>query len=133
MTESIRVVHHLPHPPEAVWAALTDAARLSRWLMPTDFEPEVGAAFTLDTGSFGVTRCEVLAIEPGRLLRYTWRNGPLDTTVTWALTPVDGGAEVTLEHAGFDTAHPAGRMAFEGMGRGWPMIIGHRLVAELGG
>ncbi len=35
-----------PHPVQRVWAALTSAEALAAWLMPTDFAPEVGRAFT---------------------------------------------------------------------------------------
>ena len=38
-----------PHPPERVWRALVDPNELSAWLMPTDFAPEVGRDFVLET------------------------------------------------------------------------------------
>jgi uncharacterized protein YndB with AHSA1/START domain len=43
---SIEVDEFLPRPPGRVWQALTDPALLARWLMPTDFKPVVGHAFT---------------------------------------------------------------------------------------
>lgn len=51
----------------------------------------------------------VIAVEPERLLRYTWRNGPLDTVVTWRLVPEGKGTRVLLEHHGFDLSDPAQR------------------------
>jgi uncharacterized protein YndB with AHSA1/START domain len=97
---TIRLEHVFPHPPARVWRFLTDAELLSRWLMPTDFRPELGAAFTFDAGQWGITRCEVLAIEPERLLRYSWRNPPLDTTITWTAASGPVGGLMSLEAAG---------------------------------
>ncbi|MFL6053299.1 MAG: SRPBCC domain-containing protein [Actinoallomurus sp.] len=85
---TIRVDEFLAHPPARVWHALTDPAMLARWLMPNDFQPVVGHRFTFRThprpnsGFDGVVHCEVLALEPQRLLRISWRGGSLDTTVT---------------------------------------------------
>jgi uncharacterized protein YndB with AHSA1/START domain len=42
---SIRKEIFLPHPPEDVWAALTDPQALAEWLMPNNFEPVVGRKF----------------------------------------------------------------------------------------
>lgn len=109
----------LPHPPARVWEALTDSRLISRWLMPNDFAPVVGHRFRFDTGQWGFTDCEVLALEPERLLRIAWRNGSLDTTVTWRLVPEGSGTRVFLEHAGFDLDDPFQRGGFEGMGEGW--------------
>jgi uncharacterized protein YndB with AHSA1/START domain len=109
----------LPYAPGKVWAALTDPDKLSRWLMPTDFRAEVGARFTFDTGNWGKTQCEVLELVPEQLLRISWVNPPLDTTVTWRLVPEGTGTRLFLEHAGFDLDNPQHRFAFEGMKNGW--------------
>ncbi len=88
---AVRVDEFLAHPPARVWRALTDPDLLARWLMPSDFRPAVGHAFTFRTdpwpGFDGVVRCEVPVIEPERRLSISWRGGPLDTTVTWTLVP----------------------------------------------
>lgn len=131
MTQSITTDTFLPHPPARVWAALTDPAKLSRWLMPTDFRPEVGARFTFDTGQWGKTQCEVLELQPEALLRIAWRNGVLDTTVTWRLVPEGAGTRLHLEHAGFDLDNPMQRFAYEGMKGGWGGNIAQRLAALL--
>lgn len=45
---TIRRRRSYPHPPAAVWAALTRADLLSEWFMRTDdFTPSVGSSFTL--------------------------------------------------------------------------------------
>ena len=116
---TIEVDEYLPHPVSTVWKALTSSDRLAVWLMPNDFAPEVGRRFTLDTGNWGLTECEVLEVQPERLLRYSWRNGPLDTEVTFRLVPEGHGTRLLLEHRGFDLDHPVQRFAYEGMRRGW--------------
>lgn len=84
-----------PDPPERVWRALTDAGALSRWLMPTDFRPQIGFRFKF-TGS-GHKRQEtiesvVLDVERGKRLMYTWDDGEDDAPgiVSWTLKPKDG-------------------------------------------
>lgn len=121
MTDRATIEHDefLPHPPARVWQALTDPDLIARWLMPNDFEPSVGHTFRFDTGQWGFTDCEVLAVEPERLLRYSWRNQSLDTTVTFRLAPEGSGTRVFVEHAGFDLDDPFQRTGYEGMGSGW--------------
>ncbi len=35
----------------------------------------------------GIVHCEVLAQEPPRLVRFSWRSDILDTVVSWSLVP----------------------------------------------
>src|ERR1041384_741542 len=106
MSEShaITVEQVLPYAPERVWRTLTASELLAKWLMPNDFRPVVGQAFTFRTKPMGdwdgVVHCEVLDCDPPRLLRYSWRGGSdsnnaygarLESTVTWPLTPAPGG------------------------------------------
>lgn len=130
-TATIRADHLLAHPPARVWRALTDPARMSRWLMPTDFQPVVGHRFSFDTGGWGKTQCEVLAIEPESLLRISWVNGPLDTTVTWRLVPEGEGTRVYVEHAGFDLDNPMHKAAYDGMSGGWSGSVAERFAAAV--
>ena len=124
-TGVIAVDEYLAHPPTKVWRALTDPELLGRWLMPNDFAPVVGHRFTFrtapqpDGGFDGIVHCEVLDIEPERLLRLAWRGGHLDTTVTWTLHAEGRGTRLFLEHAGFDPDDPWQQHAFTVMGGGW--------------
>ncbi len=93
------------------------------WWAAGDVRPVVGHRFTLDMGEWGQQRCEVLAVEPERLLRYSFAEGALDTTLTWELTPEGEGTRLKLVHEGFDLDSPLGKAAFEGMGRGWPGVL----------
>jgi len=107
---SVIVECQLDAPPEQVFRALTEPALLASWLMPNDFEAEVGATFTFRPEGEPPIHCEVLALEPGRLVRYSWRESPpreaphllpLDAVVTFELTPaVSGGTHLRLVHSG---------------------------------
>lgn len=122
---TVRVDEFLAHSPTRVWKALTDPVMLAKWLMPNDFQPVVGHRFTFRTdprpnaGFDGVVHCQVLAAEPERLLRFTWRGGSLDTTVTWTLEPEGRGTRVFLEHDGFDPDDPIHQRTRRILGNGW--------------
>ena len=119
----IRLEHRYRHAPAAVWRALTDPALHARWWAAGDVRPVVGHRFDLDMGPWGKQPCEVIAVEPERLLQYRFAQGTLNTTLTWRLTPEGSGTLLTLVHEGFDLDSPMGRRAFEGMKPGWPGVL----------
>lgn len=119
----IQLTQFIPHPPAAVWAALTDPALLARWWAAGDVRPVVGHRFTLDMGDWGEQRCEVIAVEEERLLAYSFAPGTLNTTITWRLQAEGQGTRLSLEHRGFDLDSPLGKAAFQGMGGGWPKVL----------
>lgn len=116
----IRLSQYINHSPAKVWRALTDANLVAKWWAAGDIQAVVGHKFTLDMGKWGQQPCEVIAVEPERLLMYSFA---LDTTVTWRLEPEGTGTRLQLEHSGFDLDSPMGKSAFEGMGNGWPGIL----------
>lgn len=134
-----------PHAPQTLWKTLTTGELIGRWLMaPTGFEPVVGRRFTFQTtpaGAWdGVIHCQVLEVVPNERLAYAWKSGdaanvgygsPLDTLVTWTLTPVDGGTRLRLVHAGF--LAPKNDSAFNTMSGGWPKVVQSvgRIAGEL--
>ncbi|PJG55790.1 ATPase [Bradyrhizobium forestalis] len=133
-THAIVVEKVLPYPPEKIWRTLTTAETLARWLMPNDFAPVIGREFTFRTKPMGdwdgVVQCKVLACEPPKLLRYSWRGGSdsnpaygsrLNSTLTWELTPVDGGTRVRMAHEGF--VFPGNQFAFDAMSSGWGRVM----------
>lgn len=128
---SINVDEFIPSPASRIWKALTDPNELCEWFMATDFIPEVGHEFTLDAGNWGTTACTVIDVEPERLLRYTWKNPPLDTIVTWRIVPEGNGTRVFLEHYGFNLNDPDQRRAYNGMSGGWKSMILPGLVAQV--
>ena len=141
---AITVEKILPYPPDKIWRALTSSDVIATWLMPNDFAAVVGHRFNFRARPMGtwdgVVYCEVLACEPPRLLCYSWTGGSdsdpergsrIDTTVTWTLTPIDGGTHLKMVHDGFKL--PDDRFAYEAMSPGWSRIaerIGS-VVAEL--
>ncbi|MBX9842196.1 MAG: SRPBCC domain-containing protein [Xanthobacteraceae bacterium] len=133
---SIVIERRLSHPPEKIWRALTETELIGQWLMPNDFRPVVGHRFAFKAkvkpvGDWdGMVHCEVLACEPNRMLRYSWVGGAasnkthgslLDSTVTWTLTPVDGGTHLRMEHAGFRS--PENDFAYDAMSPGWGSLV----------
>jgi uncharacterized protein YndB with AHSA1/START domain len=125
MTERgvIRLSQLIHHPPAKVWRALTDPAMHAKWWAAGDVRAETGHRFTLDMGKWGQQPCEVVSVEPERLLRYSFAPGTLDTTITWRLEPEGEHTLLHLEHSGFDVDSPMGKMAYEGMGGGWPAVL----------
>ncbi|SIM44142.1 SRPBCC family protein [Micromonospora cremea] len=133
---TIRVDQFLPHPPAKVWRALTDPDLIARWLMQTDFVPVVGHRFTFRTdprpGFDGIVRCEVLDLDPQRLLRWSWRGGSLDTVVTWTLAAEGRGTRLFLEHSGFDPDDPLQQRTYALLDGGWRSHVWRRLTRVLG-
>jgi uncharacterized protein YndB with AHSA1/START domain len=129
-TRAITVEKVLPYRADTIWRTLTTSASIAKWLMPNDFVATVGHRFTFRTRPMGdwdgVVQCEVLACEPPKLLRYSWKGGAdgnpaygsrLVSTVTWTLTPVEGGAHLRMVHDGF--VFPGNQFAYDAMSPGW--------------
>jgi uncharacterized protein YndB with AHSA1/START domain len=107
------LVREYSKPLPIVWKALTDPALISLWTstgqggQPEGFTPVVGTKFRFIGKPFpgwdGIVRCEVLAVDAPRLLRYDWRNEESDepSVVTNCLEEVPGGTRVTWDHTGF--------------------------------
>jgi uncharacterized protein YndB with AHSA1/START domain len=132
-TRSVIVEKEFPHPPEKVWRALTESSLIEQWLLKNDFQPAKGHRFNLrrePMGNWnGVIECQVLAVEPGRTLSYTWGSLGLETVVTWTLTPTDTGTHVRMEQSGF----PADRKAnYKGATYGWRKFFGSLEVVVAG-
>jgi uncharacterized protein YndB with AHSA1/START domain len=126
-SEALSFEFDLPHSPEKVWRALTDAALLSEWLLPVvDLKLEPAAAFTFKTephpGWDGSVNCRMLEIEAHKKLSYTWVVGDfLDTVVTFTLTPTASGTRLSLVQSGFE---PDQKQNFGGARYGWKMMGG---------
>ncbi len=133
-TRAIAIERVLPYSPEKIWRTLTTSELIAKWLMPNDFAPDVGQRFVFRTTPMGdwdgVVQCEVLACDPPKLLRYSWKGGAdtnpaygsrLDSTVTWTLTPVEGGTHLRMVHDGF--VLPGNQFAFDAMSPGWGKVM----------
>ncbi|MFI7488592.1 SRPBCC family protein [Micromonospora echinaurantiaca] len=91
-------VRDLRHPPEAVWAALTDPARLREWapfLADRDLGSPGAAVLTMVDGETTEDLpATVRRAEPPHLLEYSWG----DDLLRWELTPTATGTRLTLRH-----------------------------------
>ena len=133
-TRAVVVERDFAHPPEKLWRALTQPHLIQEWLMRNDFVPTVGHRFTLTGEWGGVLDCEVLEIEPGETLSYTWNFASSDpalalqSVVTFTLTGTTGGTRLRMEQAGF---RPDQKQAFGGARVGWTRFM-DRLGETLG-
>jgi len=80
-TRTVVVEREFPFPPVKLWRALTQPHLIEEWLMKNDFDPVVGHRFHLRGEWGGALDCEVLSVEPYKMLSYTWnhvlsRHGP---------------------------------------------------------
>jgi uncharacterized protein YndB with AHSA1/START domain len=132
-TRSVVVEREVPYPPEKIWRALTQPHLIEEWLMKNEFKPIVGHRFNLridpQPNRTFVFDCEVLAVEPNRMLSYTW-NSPGDeaadglrSAVTWTLTPTGTGTHLRMEQSGFRPDQPR---YYGGAKGGW-----HQFFANL--
>ncbi|MDP1804848.1 MAG: SRPBCC domain-containing protein, partial [Acidimicrobiales bacterium] len=92
----------LPHPPEKVWRAITEAEHLHHWF-PADlvgerntgatldvvFWPEVVAEHGIDTP---VLAGRIVTWEPTTIFEWSWETD----TIRFELAPVDSGTQLTL-------------------------------------
>jgi len=126
--------------PEKVWDYLTQPELLSQWLMYSDFKPILGHKFQfykeakLDCIYGGMVFCEIVEIKTAQLLSYTWEfdieNGKpqYHSLVTWHLSPIEEGTELTLIHSGF--THKTQRDNHED---GWIILLenlGNRIAIQ---
>ncbi|HCU48251.1 MAG TPA: ATPase [Micromonosporaceae bacterium] len=91
-------VRDLRHPPEKVWAALTEPEELNEWapyLADRNLGTVGDATLTMIDGDKAEDlQATVTRAEPPRLLEYTWGQDLL----RWELTPTRTGTRLTLSH-----------------------------------
>jgi uncharacterized protein YndB with AHSA1/START domain len=112
-TDPVVVTRHVAAPPPEVYRLWTTSEGLSAFLdAPATVEARPGGRFEVEflpgaaPGERGSEGCRVLALEPERLLVFTWNSPPGFTTRgvhTWVvltLTAENGGTGVRLAHWG---------------------------------
>lgn len=91
-------VRDLRHPPERVWAALTERAQVSQWapfLADRDLDRTGDATLTMVGGDTAIEMpASVRRAEPPALLEYAWG----DDLLRWELQPIEAGTRLTLRH-----------------------------------
>ena len=100
----LAVALHARAPAERVFALLTTAAGLARWLGSPDGEPRAGAGYRIDLGG-DVAAGTFLAIQPHERVVFGWgqEGGPMapdSSRVEVRLSPAAEGTLVTLEQRG---------------------------------
>ena len=118
-TRSVVVEREIPYPQERIWRALTQPHLIEEWLMKNDFEPVVDHRFNL-SADWGAVDCRVLAVQPNKMLSYTWAAYGLESVVTWTLTPTSTGTHLRMEQSGF---RPDQQQAYQGAKGGWPQFF----------
>lgn len=96
--------------PAQVWNALTDPKEFGIWYNATaEIDPKVGGIFTVHSGPFTWTG-PILAWEPAQFFKYEHSHEAVpemptgaQTTVTWALSPKEGGTELTFTQSGLSS------------------------------
>lgn len=108
----LRFVRRLPHAPEKVWRALTEAEHISAWF-PTSIEGELVAGTTLRFNFAGGEadgfEGRLVACDPKVLLEFEW--GP-DDHLRFELRPDGDGTVLTFT----DTFTPLGKAARDAAG-----------------
>lgn len=92
--------------------------------MPNDFLPEEGRKFTFvpdhPTPWEGNVECEVLELEPGKRMVWSWRTRGMEraSRVAIELIPKARGTELVFRHRGVAEGPVAG-----GLEDGWPEML----------
>jgi uncharacterized protein YndB with AHSA1/START domain len=128
-TRSVIVEREVAFPAEKIWRALTQPHLIAEWLMKNDFMLAADHRFTL-RGDWGSVDCKVMAIEPNKVLSYTWDAMGLESVVTWTLTPTSAGTHLRVEQSGF---RPDQQQAYQGAQWGWRKFFGdlEQVVARI--
>lgn len=142
MVEDITSIIEIAAEREAVWQALTDPARVVRWLGCLRFRPEVGHIFYLQPhrerrvadSIEGAIACRIEVLDRPRRLSFSW--GFPDVPDTWVdirLRRIPGGTHVRLVHSGWDQFEARETEEVRGgLGSAWHSVALPRLreVAE---
>jgi len=135
MRLDLTFTEHFEAPVQKVWLALTNRQMLALWLMEGDFEPRLGARFSLRrtdppmSGWRGWVECEVLELEPPTRMVWSWSDGAGDektSRVIFELQDEGTGTRLTLRHIG-ETDDAMGEMIQER----WPIKL-RALASRLG-
>lgn len=108
---ALRFVRRLPHSPAKVWAAFADAEQRAAWFPDTMIgELTPGATLRFVTGFESIPEFTgtVLAVEPERLLEFTWG----EDILRFEIEPTEGGCILTLR----DSIAELGKAARDGAG-----------------
>lgn len=99
--------------PSELWSAITDPARLERWLAQAQVDPGAGGRVQLAFDE-GETEGRILTWDEPHVLEYEWRfTGEDESIVRFELHPQEYGTLLVLDH------RRLGRTAGTGYAAGW--------------
>lgn len=91
-------IRELPHPPERVWACLTEPKELEQWapFVPDHNLERLGSTKfkMIDGQTIAEFPAEVLKVDKPHALEYTWG----DDLLVWTLEASTKGTKLTLKH-----------------------------------
>ncbi|MBS0295713.1 MAG: SRPBCC domain-containing protein [Proteobacteria bacterium] len=131
--------------PERVWQVMTGPGLVEEWLGCMGFEAKLGVVFYMQPDGAkraagdvsGATHCELEALEPPSLMRFSWyMPGTPKTHVELRAEPAGGAVRVSLVHSGWDQFEPDQVRAIRDMlDGGWRSFVlpGLKRVAEARG
>lgn len=130
--DTLVFTRRVPHPPERVWRAISDADEVSAWMgYRIEVDARVGGRVRFFDDIDGV----VFVCDPPRALAYSWvdlttEGGreamEADWHVRWDLEPDGDGTRITFTHRGL-----AGPQLW-GLGAGWHSFLDELLAYFLG-
>jgi uncharacterized protein YndB with AHSA1/START domain len=99
----VRYTRYYRAAPDEVWAALTQADSLARWLAPPgEVALRRGGPFELQLEG-ETMKGRVRAVEPSRLLELDWAAGDEEPSIVrFELSPDGGGTVLVLDHRRID-------------------------------
>lgn len=123
---------------EKVWKAVTTSEALASWLMPNNFQLEMGYEFTFQSvpknGWDGIVHCKVMEITPPTRLGFTWCGNNMEQYVSFELVKLtETRTEFTLVHSGWSEEN---KMLRDIMYDGWGYLtedLGKKVSGTNGG
>jgi uncharacterized protein YndB with AHSA1/START domain len=93
-----RLERTIPHSASAVWAMLTEPAKMVEWLAPGEIELKKGGSAKLNFVDSGIVIDSLVSeFQPLKLLEYSWSGpGEPKRPLRWELTPEDDATRLTL-------------------------------------
>jgi uncharacterized protein YndB with AHSA1/START domain len=96
----------IPHPIDAVWAAITEPEHRAAWLGPTSIEPREGGTVELTAEGPPVPRemreitGRIRVWDPPRVFEHEWKQSLVgDTVIRYELTPDGDATTLRLTHS----------------------------------
>ncbi|MDF2541587.1 MAG: polyketide cyclase [Herbinix sp.] len=121
MLPDIHRILTMDAPIQKVWDAVSTTEGLASWLMPNNFQLELGYEFTFQAKPMGnwdgVVRCKVMELDPPHKLGFTWHGNQMELYVSFELNKMeDEKTEFILIHSGWKAEQAMFR---EKMYEGW--------------